>query len=82
MNGFGNVNVRAKVGPHMETAHWTAYGAEVCGQPTKFGAAIDASKLKDTGGWGYVSDPKAPCWGQVFVDCTHKDAKDVAWPTY
>jgi uncharacterized RDD family membrane protein YckC len=73
---------KAKVGPHMETSHWTAYGAEVCGQPTKFGTAIDASKLKDTGGWGYVADPKAPCWGQVFVDCSHHDSKDVAWPTY
>jgi len=73
---------KAKVGPHMETMVWTAYGAEVCGPPTKFGSEIDASKLKDTGGWGYAADPKSVCWGQVFVDCSHKDSKDALWPSY
>jgi uncharacterized RDD family membrane protein YckC len=73
---------KTKLDQHMESAIVTAYGAEVCGPAKKYGADIDATKIKDTGGWGYVSDPKASCWGQIFVDCTHKDSKDVAWPTY
>ena len=40
----------------------------------------DASKIKnfsstedsdDTGGWGYVNDPKSRFYGNVFVNCTH-----------
>jgi uncharacterized RDD family membrane protein YckC len=73
---------KTKLGQHMESSIVTSYGAEVCGPATKYGAEIDATKLKDTGGWGYVSDPKASCWGQIFVDCSHKDSKDVGWATY
>lgn len=71
-----------KLAGHPETAAWTAYGAEVCTGKQAPDAEIDASRLKDTGGWGYVADPKAKCWGAVFVDCTHEDAKGRSWPAY
>ncbi len=55
---------------HERTDSWTLYGAEVCS-----GEDVDDAKLKDTGGWGYVADPRAKCAGFVFIDCTHPDAK-------
>ncbi|MDE2142293.1 MAG: RDD family protein [Elusimicrobia bacterium] len=67
---------------HPETDAWTPYGAEVCTGSTEYGQEIDASKLKDTGGWGYVNDPKAKCWGQVFVDCTHRDVNGKLWAEF
>ena len=73
---------KVKVGDHPENGGWTAYGAEVCTGSTEYGKEIDVAKLKDTGGWGYVTDPKAKCWGQVFVDCTHADSKGRLWPQY
>jgi hypothetical protein len=27
----------------------------------------------DTGGWGYVNDPKSPDYGHFFVNCTHQN---------
>lgn len=73
---------KAEVPEHKETDVWTAYGAEVCGPKSEYGRALDASTLKDTGGWGYVADPKADCRGQVFVDCTHTDTKGSSWTGY
>lgn len=73
---------KTKLGDHPETDVWTPYGAEVCTGQTEYGSEIDVSKLKDTGGWGYVADPNAKCWGSVFVDCTHRDTKGKRWPEY
>ncbi len=73
---------KTKIEDHPETAVWTAYGAEVCTGKTEYGQEIDETKVKDTGGWGYVTDPKASCWGHVFVDCSHKDTKDKFWTSY
>lgn len=73
---------KTKLSQHMATDVWTAYGAEVCTGSDQYGQEIDASKIKDTGGWGYVSDPKAKCWGQIFVDCSHADSKGKPWPSY
>jgi uncharacterized RDD family membrane protein YckC/type II secretory pathway pseudopilin PulG len=56
------------------------YGAEVCGGPK--GADIDPAKLRNTGKWGYVVAPKAPCDGSVFVDSTQSDTKGTPWYTY
>lgn len=68
---------------HPKTASWTPYGAEVCLPGAgAAGSEIDHTKIKDTGGWGYVTDPKARCWGAVFVDCNHKDTKGKFWPEY
>lgn len=57
---------------HEASAAVTAYGADVC---------AGASKLKDTGGWGFVADPKAACAGRVFVDCAHDDIQGKPWPS-
>jgi len=73
---------KTKTEKHPETASWTAYGAEVCTGSEEYGKEIDATKLEDTGGWGYVTDPKAKCWGMVFVDCMHPDTKGKLWPAY
>ena len=73
---------KTKIDAHMETNVVTLYGAEVCTGKTEYGTQIDAGKIKDTGGWGYVADPKAPCWGMIFVDCSHKDTKGKLWPEY
>ncbi|MDP3543551.1 MAG: RDD family protein [Elusimicrobiota bacterium] len=73
---------KTKLADHKETDVWTAYGAEVCGAKKEYGHEIDATKLKDTGGWGYAADPGSDCWGQIFVDCTHEDTKGTPWPEY
>lgn len=73
---------RTKLADHKETDAWTPYGAEVCTGEGQFGSGIDIQKIKDTGGWGYVADPNAKCWGTVFVDCAHKDARGRPWPEY
>ena len=67
--------------PTLETAEHGAsaevenYGAEIC---TGEGG-INGAALRDTGRWGYVADQKSPCWGQVFVDCTHSDTQGRPW---
>jgi uncharacterized RDD family membrane protein YckC/type II secretory pathway pseudopilin PulG len=62
---------------HPESNETTAYGASVCA-----GAAVDPSKIKDTGKWGYVTDPAAACRGVLFVDCTHTDSRQKQWASY
>lgn len=71
-----------KLADHPPSAAWTAYGGEVCTGREEYGAEIDVSKLRDTGGWGYVTDPQAACYGTVFVDCSHADSKGKPWPAY
>jgi uncharacterized RDD family membrane protein YckC len=68
-----------KLADHPPSAAWTAYGAEVCAGTGEYSQDIDASKIKDTGGWGFVTDPQAACYGAVFVDCTHQDSKGRPW---
>lgn len=65
---------------HADAIGVEVYGAEVCGGPKGLDVAPD--KVRDTGKWGYVADPKAPCRGQLFVDCTHRDSKGSAWLSY
>jgi hypothetical protein len=38
--------------------------------------AVDGTKLKDTGYWGYVFNDRQVV---VFVDCTHKSRRGRAW---
>lgn len=58
------------------------YGAEVCSGSSEYGASLKGRNLRDTGKWGYVADPNAHCFGELFVDCTHQDAKGKAWHSY
>jgi type II secretory pathway pseudopilin PulG len=60
---------------HASASGVEVYGAEVCSGSKQFGQEIVGAKLRDTGKWGYVADEKAPCYGQVFIDCTHNDTK-------
>lgn len=46
------------------------------------GHAALRRKLKDTGGWAYVSDPKSPIYGTVVIDCTHTDTRSSVWAEY
>lgn len=72
----------ANTAEHGKSAQVTLYGAEACASSQD----VDPSKIKDTGGWGYVADEKAPCYGAVFVDCSHKttDSKgqEKVWASY
>lgn len=67
----------AHVEKHAASTAVTSYGAEVCAGAG--GIQLDTSKLKDTGGWGFVADPKAKCAGRVFVDCAHDDIQGKPW---
>jgi len=59
-----------------------SYGAEICSGSKEPGAALVPEKLRDTGRWGYVAAPGAPCDGAVFIDCTHADSSGVPWYAY
>lgn len=75
---------RTDVGVHAKSVEWNAYGDEVCepvASDPKDGK-LGGARLRDTGGWGYVADPKSNCWGMVFVDCTHADSKGKPWFEY
>lgn len=71
---------RVQIKDHPPTDAVEIYGKEVCAAGRSMD--VDPAKLRDTGKWGYVADKTAPCWGTLFVDCTHKDSKGVAWYTY
>ncbi len=58
------------------------YGSEVCVRISDYRGKIDGARLKDTGKWGYVNDKKSPCWGMVFVDCTHTGSRVSKWCDY
>ncbi len=62
--------------------HPGASGVEIYGPEVCSGQNILGDKLRDTGKWGYVVAPQAPCDGDVFVDCAHKDSKGRAWSSY
>lgn len=66
-----------KLPDHPPTTEVQAYGAEICP-----GGPIDPGRLRDSGRWAYVSAPKAPCDGAVFIDCTHQDSKGKAWHSF
>lgn len=38
--------------------------------------------VTDTGGWAYVNAPGDPDFGQVFIDCSHKDPKNRFWSEF
>ena len=71
-----------KTANHADTNRFEAYGNEICGRDARGSAAIDGSRLRDSGAWGYVADKNSPCWGSVFVDCTHTDSRGTAWFSY
>jgi uncharacterized RDD family membrane protein YckC len=67
---------------HPEAAGVEIYGAEVCSGSPEQGQQLLQDKLRDTGRWGYVVAPKAPCDGRIFVDCTHQDSDGRLWYRY
>lgn len=66
---------------HPAASGVEVYGAEVCAGG-KEAAALNPTKLRDTGKWGYVAAPKAPCDGQIFIDCTHDDSRGKSWSSF
>ncbi|MBI5630981.1 MAG: hypothetical protein HY921_08865 [Elusimicrobia bacterium] len=56
---------------HKDTTEVRIYGFDVLR-----GGQIDGSRLKDTGGWGYVYNDRQIV---VFVDCTHKSSSGRPW---
>ncbi|MCX7905311.1 MAG: hypothetical protein N2446_01250 [Elusimicrobiales bacterium] len=68
---------------HKKTSKVTIYNSSITKKDEKTGEIkIDYSKLKDTGGYGYIYDEKSPWHGYVFIDCTHKNSKGVIWASY
>lgn len=41
-----------------------------------------ALRAEDTGGWGYVNDPKSRDFGTVFIDCLHRDERGRWWSEF
>lgn len=72
----------ARTGSHPPSDEITLYDARACSGSDELGEEIASAALRDTGAWGYVSDPRAPCWGHVFIDCTHVDEQGRAWHSY
>lgn len=70
-----------KLADHPPTGEVTAYGNEACVAGGS-GGQIEGSRLQDSGKWGYVNDPNSPCWGSLFVDCTHADSSGKSWFSY
>ncbi|HAM35096.1 MAG TPA: hypothetical protein DEB40_10465 [Elusimicrobia bacterium] len=62
---------------HPAGAEVVAYDASVCDK-----GQVDPAKIRDTGQWGYVSDPQAPCYGAVFIDCSHANSQGKTWASY
>jgi uncharacterized RDD family membrane protein YckC len=72
----------AAVAAHPGIVGVEVYGAEVCSGSKEYGKDLIPEKLRDTGKWGYVIAPKAPCDGDIFIDCTHADSKGHPWYGY
>jgi len=69
-----------QVKDHAPTNDIEIYGNEACVPKGPRGYAVaDGTKLRDTGKWGYIADKNSPCWGMLFVDCTHNDYKGTPW---
>ncbi|MDD5658159.1 MAG: RDD family protein, partial [Elusimicrobia bacterium] len=62
---------------HPQSSEVAVYDGAVCA-----GGKLDETKLRDSGGWGYVQAPESPCNGTVFIDCTHKDARGASFASY
>jgi hypothetical protein len=43
---------------------------------------VSSRTVQDTGGWAYVNAPGDPDFGQVFMDCSHKDLKGRFWSEF
>jgi hypothetical protein len=70
------------IGGHPATDQVQLYGNEVCAGTQTSDQMIIGAKLNDAGGWGYVNDPKSPCFGHVFVNCTHIRSGGKEWYRY
>lgn len=66
---------------HMLTAGIQEYATDIILNVSATEIALDGSKLKDTGKWGYVRNP-AGSGGRVFIDCSHTDYKGSKWYTW
>jgi hypothetical protein len=40
---------------------------------------VASLESNDAGGWGYVSNPRDPHDGRIFVNCTHEDSEGTRW---
>lgn len=66
---------RIRVHNHAETDQVTILKGVADTQSLK-------AKLKDTGGWAYVADPRSPLLGNVVIDCKHVDSRGHPWADY
>lgn|GEM_PF-2523901 len=74
-----------KLQGRADTSDVEYYEDDVCGGPKN--DQLDATKLRNTGKWGYVrpkpgKEPGKACVGTLFIDSSDADAKGKAWNTY
>ncbi len=69
-------------GRHPASAQVLVYDGSICSGAGKYGNGLFKDRLRDTGAWGYVYGPDAPCHGHLFVDCTHTDSKGHPWYSF
>ena len=43
---------------------------------------VPSRAVSDSGSWAYVNAPGDPDFGQVFIDCAHKDPKGRFWSEF
>ena len=68
--------------PNVFPANPAGSGVEIYGPEVCSGAELLGAKLRDTGKWGYVAAPKAPCDGKIFFDSANTDSNGAAWTSY
>jgi prepilin-type N-terminal cleavage/methylation domain-containing protein len=49
---------------------------------TTANGVLNPATPTDVGGWVYENDNAAPNWGQVLVNCTHRDLRTSVWTAY
>jgi hypothetical protein len=68
--------------PTLDLPEHTAGNESVPYQNVSVYGKIDGPKIRDTGKWGYLADPKDSAFGTVFIDCTHTDSQGAYWYQY
>ena len=42
----------------------------------------DVGDFPDTGIWYYIATNASPCWGNVYIHCTHNTVQSIPWTAY
>lgn len=56
--------------------------AEIYGRHSRSNQVRPLGQTDDSGGWTHANWPGSPREGDVWINCTHTDAKGSAWSAY